>query len=156
MSNTMTQATDKDIREIKSAIEGLGKGTEANTKAIEGIAKGTEANTKAIEGIGKDTEANTKAIEGLGKGTEANTKAIADLTISVNVLKEEMRLGFSDVKGDLKLIDFRLKVLETTAQKLPDLAEKVGELKNWKQVAIVVFTASVSGTIAWFLHSGKV
>ena len=37
----MTQATDTDIREIKTAIE-------ANTKVIESIAKSTEANTKSI------------------------------------------------------------------------------------------------------------
>jgi chromosome segregation ATPase len=88
--------------------------------------------------------------------------AIADLTASVSGLREEMRVGFAnvetriaDVRGDIKVLDNRLGNLETTAQKLPDLAEKVGELKNWKQVAIVIFTASVSGAIAWFLRSGK-
>jgi hypothetical protein len=88
--------------------------------------------------------------------------AIADLTASVGGLREEMRLGFAnvdtklaDIKGDIKVIDSRLNGLETTAQKLPDLAEKVGELKNWKQLAIVIFTASVSGAIAWFLRSGQ-
>jgi hypothetical protein len=30
----MTQATDQDIRELKTAIDALVKGTEANTKAI--------------------------------------------------------------------------------------------------------------------------
>lgn len=116
----MTQATDQDIRELKVAIDAL------------------------------------------GKGTEANTKAIADLTASVSGLREEMRVGFAnvetrlaDVRGDIKVLDNRLGNLKSTAQKLPDLAEKVGELKNWKQIAIVIFTASVSGVIAWFLRSGK-
>ena len=116
----MTQATDQDIRELKVAIDAL------------------------------------------GKGTEANTKAIADLTASVSGLREEMRVGFAnvetrlaDVRGDIKVLDNRLGNLESTAQKLPDLAEKVGELKNWKQIAIVIFTASVSGVIAWFLRSCK-
>jgi hypothetical protein len=116
----MTQATDQDIRELKTAIEAI------------------------------------------GKGTEANTKAIADLTASVSGLREEMRVGFAnvevkfaDVRGDIKLLDNRLGNLESTAQKLPDLAEKIGELKNYKQIAIVVFTASVSSAIAWFLRSGK-
>ncbi len=88
--------------------------------------------------------------------------AIADLTASVGGLREEMRVGFAnvetrlaDVRGDIKVLDNRLGNLESTAQKLPDLAEKVGELKNWKQLAIVIFTASVSGAIAWFFRSGK-
>jgi chromosome segregation ATPase len=129
---TMTQATDQDIREIKISID-----------------------------------ANSRAIDALVKGTEANTKAIADLTASVSGLREEMRVGFAnvevkfaDVRGDIKLLDSRLGNLESTvqstAQKLPDLAEKVGELKNWKQIAIVIFTASVSSGIAWFLRSGKI
>jgi predicted nucleic acid-binding Zn-ribbon protein len=123
----MTQATDQDIREIKGAIDAI------------------------------------------AKGTEANTKAIADLVASVGGLREEMRVGFSnvetklaDVRGDMKVIDTRLgnlesrmNGLESSAQKVSDLAEKVGELKNWKQIAIVVFTASVSSAIAWFLRSGR-
>jgi chromosome segregation ATPase len=130
----MTQATEQDIREIKSAID-----------------------------------ASSRAIETISKGTEANTKAIADLVASVSGLREEMRVGFSnveiklaDVRGDIKVLDTRLGNLESrigglesSAQKVSDLAEKVGELKNWKQLAIVIFTASVSGAIAWFLRSGR-
>ena len=123
----MTQATDQDIREIKSSIDVI------------------------------------------ARATDANTKAIADLVASVGGLREEMRVGFSnvetklaDVRGDMKVLDTRLgnlesrmNGLESSAQKVSDLAEKVGELKNWKQIAIVVFTASVSGSIAWFLRSGQ-
>ena len=130
----MTQATDQNIREIKSSID-----------------------------------ANSRAIDTLVKSSEANTKAIADLVASVSGLREEMRVGFSnvetklaDVRGDMKVLDTRLgnlesrmNGLESSAQKVSDLAEKVGELKNWKQIAIVVFTASVSGSIAWFLRSGQ-
>jgi hypothetical protein len=81
------------------------------------------------------------AIDALAKGSEANTKAIADLTASVSGLREEMRVGFSnvetrfaDARGDIKLLDNRLGHLESTAQKLPDLAEKVGELKYLYQL----------------------
>jgi chromosome segregation ATPase len=134
----MTQATDQDIRELKIAID-----------------------------------TNSRAIDALAKGTEANTKAIADLTASVSGLREEMRVGFSNVEtrfvdlrgqinnvetkleGQIAVCNTKLAGLESTAQKLPDLAEKVGELKNWKQIAIVIFTASVSSGIAWFLRSGK-
>jgi chromosome segregation ATPase len=138
----MTRVTDQDIRELKTAIEAI------------------------------------------AKGTEANTKAIADLTASVSGLREEMRVGFAnaetrftDLKGQINNVQTKLEGqinnvetklegqiavcnakltgLESTAQKLPDLADKVGELKNYKQVIIVIFTALVSGAIAWFLRSGK-
>ncbi len=42
----------------------------------------------------------------------ANTKAIADLTTSVSGLREEMRLGFSDVKGKIDNLDGRLVAVE--------------------------------------------
>jgi hypothetical protein len=44
--------------------------------------------------------------------------------------------------------------LEANTKVIADLTEKVGELKNGKQIAIVVFTASVSGAIAWFVRGG--
>jgi hypothetical protein len=80
----MTQATDTDIRELKTAVEAIGRGTEANTKAIEGLSQTSSAIDRRLEALTKTTEANAKAIE-------ANTKAIADLTL-------EMRMGFGNVE----------------------------------------------------------
>ncbi len=47
----------------------------------------------------------------------------------------------TDLKEVLAKIDNRLERIETTSQiqqpyvqKIPDLAEKVGEMKNWKQI----------------------
>ncbi len=85
----------------------------------------------------------------IAAGNAATQKQIGDLTL-------EMRLGFADLRGELKTIDVRLKNLESNSQKIPDLAEKVGELKNWKQIAIVIFTATVGGAIGWFVRTGKI
>jgi hypothetical protein len=35
--------------------------------------------------------------------------------------------------------------------KLPDISEKFGELKNWRQIAFIII-AAVAG---WFARSGK-
>jgi hypothetical protein len=87
------------------------------------------------------TDTDIREIKDLiAAGNAATQKQIGDLTL-------EMRLGFADMKGELKTIDVRLKNLESNSQKIPDLAEKVGELKNWKQIAIVIFTATVGGAI---------
>ena len=47
----------------------------------------------------------------------------------------------SEIKGEIKVINKeiegvnkRLTNLETSVQKIPDLAEKVGEFNNWKQI----------------------
>jgi chromosome segregation ATPase len=87
----MTQATDTDIRDLKIAVEALSRTTES-------IARSTEANTKILA-------THSERIEGLTKATEANTKAIADLTSSFSGLREEMRVGFSDMKGQINTLD---------------------------------------------------
>jgi C4-type Zn-finger protein len=109
----MTQATDTDIRDIKTSIDNL-----------------------------------TKLTESIARSTEANTKSITDLTL-------EMRTGFTSINGKFDTVNARLTNVETNTKVVFDLTEKVGELKNWKQIAIVVFTSSVSGAIAWYIRSGN-
>jgi hypothetical protein len=122
----MTQATDTDIREIKDLIAA---GNATTQKQIADLAIGTQ-------------------------------KQIADLAMSnqkqISDLDKKIDIGFAEMKGELKTIDTRLKNLESNSQKIPDLAEKVGELKNWKQIAIVIFTATVGGAIGWIVRTGKI
>ena len=94
--------------------------------------------------------------------TQATDTDIRDLKDLITGLRDEMRAEFAIVKTDIKVIntrlgaiDGRLSTLEGTTQKIPDLAEKVGELKNWKQIAIVIFTATVGATIGYFVKIGK-
>jgi hypothetical protein len=86
---------------------------------------------------------------------EETRAGFVDLQGEISDFKHEVRMNFIEIKGDLKVLDSRLKGLEATASKLPDLAEKIGELKNWKQIAIIVFTSSVSGSLAWFLRGSR-
>ena len=100
----MTQATDTDIRELKTAIDG-------NTKSIEALTKTQEANALAIA---------------------AKALAIADLTSSVTGLREEMRLGFSGVQGQITNLDTKLSGQITNAEtkldgKIDTLAGKFDE-----------------------------
>jgi chromosome segregation ATPase len=80
----MTQATDTDIRELKTAIDG---------------------NTRAIATQSDRIEAMDRRIEGIVRGTEANTKAIADLTL-------EMRVGFANIDTKFAQVDTKLTKLE--------------------------------------------
>jgi DNA repair ATPase RecN len=119
----MTYATETDIRELKTAIDGntrsiatqsdrieaIGRGTEANTKAIESIDRRletltltTEANTKAITDLTKTTEAIDRRLEALTKITEVNTKAITDLTL-------EMQVGFKGISGQITNLDTKFE-----------------------------------------------
>ena len=92
-------------------------------------------------------------IQGLDRKMEKGfSSADSKMDLGFSNADRKMEVGFAKLEGKIDNLDSRLSNLESTAAKLPDLAEKVGELKNWKQIAIVVFTASVSGAIAWFFR----
>jgi hypothetical protein len=60
-------------------------------------------------------------------------------------------------------IETRLEEWKISIQKIPDLTEKVGELKNWKQIGLIIATAMISsifsgtigGVIGWLIKGGK-
>ena len=74
------------------------------------------------------------------------------------------------VRDDIKGLDNRLRDLElsqaetkgrmdewkTAIQKIPDLAEKVGELKNWRQTAFVIIAAVISAFLCWIARGVRV
>ena len=104
-------------------------------------------------------------IREIKNAVDANSKAIGDLVTSISGLREDMRVGFSELRGQINSIETKLEgkietvnaklsSLESSTAKIPDLAEKVGELKNWKQIAIIAITGSFSGAIAWFVRGG--
>jgi hypothetical protein len=78
----MTQATDTDIRDIKTAIEG-------------------------------------------------NTRAIGDLTSSVSLLREEMRVGFANVTTQITRLDGRIDKLEATIEGKFDKLDERTKVGFW-------------------------
>ncbi len=104
--------------------------------------------------------------------TENDLKELKDLIINNNKTldmiinnQKVLEKGQADLKEHLteKLtaIDKRLAIVETRLEdwklsidKIPDLAEKVGELKNWRQFLIITVTAVFSGFIGWLIRGG--
>lgn len=91
--------------------------------------------------------------------TESDLRELKDLIV-------ELKLGQSEMKGQLSGIDNRLIRLETkmetkldtlepSIQKIPDLAEKVGELKNWKQIALTLGGAIIGGIISYLARNAN-
>ena len=73
------------------------------------------------------------------------------------------------VRDDIKGLDDRLRAIEigqaeakgrmdewkTAIQKIPDLAEKVGELKNWRQTAFII-AAVISAFLGWIARGARI
>ncbi len=99
--------------------------------------------------------------------TESDIKELKEL---IGAFRKDVNGSFDEVKKELGGIDKRLAVIENRLEdwkpsmsKIPDLAEKVGELKNWKQIGLVfvtavissIFSGTIGGVIGWLIRSGK-
>lgn len=82
------------------------------------------------------------------------------LTLDRRLITVEDRLH--KVEDNVLSLDKRLIVVETNTKamekrmgtvenKLPDISEKFGELKNWRQISFLIL-AAIAG---WFARSGK-
>jgi archaellum component FlaC len=102
--------------------------------------------------------------------TENDLKEIKDLITAQSVQMANMQSQLMDFQTqitDLKVsvgkIEATLQTQQLYLQKVPDLVEKVGELKNWKQVGLIIVTAMISsvmsgtigGGIGWLIRGSK-
>lgn len=90
--------------------------------------------------------------------TESDIKELKDL---INSQFDEVKNRLSSLEIGQAEMRGKLASMETSTGKIPDLAEKLGELKNWKQIGVVVITAFISsifsgligGVIGWLIRS---
>jgi peptidoglycan hydrolase CwlO-like protein len=80
---------------------------------------------------------------------------ITNLDRKIDKLDSKIDNLETKIEGKIDTVNSRLTNIEANTKVIADLSEKVGELKNWKQIAIIVFTASVSGAIAWYVRGGS-
>ena len=128
----MTTVTSNDIQELKDLLSAM---RQENRKQMIYLREETR---KQIDTLKED---NRKQLETL---REENNKQF------INLHKE-----ITEVKIITAKIEGTIQSQAVLTQKIPDLIEKVGELKNWKQIAIVAITAFTSATITWFIRGGN-
>ena len=139
----MTTVTSNDIQELKDLLsarrqENREQMISLREETREQISSLREETREQIDTLKED---NRKQLETL---REENNKQF------VNLHKE-----ITEVKIITAKIEGTIQSQAVLTQKIPDLIEKVGELKNWKQIAIVAITAFTSATITWFIRGGN-
>lgn len=89
--------------------------------------------------------------------------AKAELKQEITETKAELKQDISDVKGEVKAlqaevkgIEKRLSNVEVSVTKIPEITEKFGELKNWRQTAFVIIAGVVSAFLGWIARGGRV
>jgi hypothetical protein len=129
----MSAVTDTDLKRLEDLIIGIANGQ----KAIETRLTGVETRLTAIE-VGQ-----------------------TEIKGEIKTLQEGQRtleLGQSDIRGDIKVVNARLDGIGDRIKpidKIPDLAERVGEFKIWRQVVIIAFTALLTGVVTWIVRSAN-
>ena len=79
----------------------------------------------------------------LGQKLEQGLEKVSD-----NIDKNSAEIV--DVKIAIAKVDASLSEWRPSIQKIPDLAEKIGESKNWRQIVIIAITAIVT----WLVKEG--
>lgn len=139
----MTTVTSNDIQELKDLLSAMRQENREQISSLreetrEQISSLREENREQIDTLKED---NRQQLETL---REENNKQF------INLHKE-----ITEVKIITAKIEGTIQSQAILTQKIPDLIEKVGELKNWKQIAIVAITAFTSATITWFIRGGN-
>jgi predicted nuclease with TOPRIM domain len=87
----------------------------------------------------------------------------AELTQNIIETKSELKQDISDLKGDIKALhvevkglEKRLSNVETSTAKIPEITEKFGELKNWRQTAFIIIAGVVSAFLGWIARGNKI
>jgi DNA repair exonuclease SbcCD ATPase subunit len=128
----MTTVTSNDIQELKDLLSAM---RQENRKQMISLREETR---KQIDTLKED---NRKQLETL---REENNKQFINLHQEIT----EVKIITAKIEGTIQS-------QAVLTPKIPDLIEKVGELKNWKQIAIVAITAFTSATITWFIRGGN-
>ncbi|MDJ0601450.1 MAG: hypothetical protein QNJ37_21725 [Crocosphaera sp.] len=109
-------------------------------------------NEPIITGI---VEEMLKRIEGK---LDKQSEEISAIKTEIGEMKTEMgrmNTEMGRMSTEIGYIKGTLETQQIFVQKIPDLAEKVGELKNWRQFVIITVTATVSGVIGWLVRGGN-
>ncbi len=115
----MTQSTDRDITEIKSAIESIVRSTDANTKAIATLSNQIADLTLEMR---------------LGFA-------------NVDIKFSEVRGEIKEVRGDIKVVDTRLVEVDRKIDKLDTRIDKQ-DTRLWAFViSVLTITVGICGTL---------
>jgi len=139
----MTTVTSNDIQELKDLLSAMREETREQISFLR------EETREQISSLREETREQIDALK------EDNRKQLENLREENNKQFINLHKEITEVKIITAKIEGTIQSQAVLTQKIPDLIEKVGELKNWKQIAIVAITAFTSATITWFIRGGN-
>lgn len=151
----MAKVTENDLKRLEGLIMNRFDQLEEGQRILENRLNSCETGQTTIK----------EKIEPVIIGQTTVKEDLKNLEVVQREVKEEINktiIKITELQGDSQTIKAkldgvsdRLKSIETAIIKIPDLAEKVGELKYWRQIVIVILTATISGFIGWLIGVGN-
>jgi DNA repair exonuclease SbcCD ATPase subunit len=139
----MTTVTSNDIQELKDLLSAM---RQENREQMISLREDTREQMTSLR---EDTREQMDTLK------EDNRQQLETLREENNKQFINLHKEITEVKIITAKIEGTIQSQAVLTQKIPDLIEKVGELKNWKQIAIVAITAFTSATITWFIRGGN-
>ena len=139
----MTTVTSNDIQELKDLLSAM---RQENREQMISLREDTR---EQISSLREETREQIDALK------EDNRQQLETLREENNQQFINLQKEITEVKIITAKIEGTIQSQAVLTQKIPDLIEKVGELKNWNQIAIVAITAFTSATITWFIRGGN-
>ena len=139
----MTTVTSNDIQELKDLLSAMRQENREQMISLR------QENREQMISLREETRKQIDTLK------EDNRKQLETLREENNQQFINLQKEITEVKIITAKIEGTIQSQAVLTQKIPDLIEKVGELKNWKQIAIVAITAFTSATITWFIRGGN-
>jgi archaellum component FlaC len=99
------------------------------------------------------TESDIKDLKDLINSVKGDIKGIDNRITNLETRISTLENRFTTFEINQVEIKTKLANVEISSQKIPDLAEKVGELKNWKQIALTLGGALIGGVITYLVKT---
>jgi hypothetical protein len=82
----------------------------------------------------------------MATATDTDIKEIKDILTNIQTQIVDLKLSVGKIEATLQ-------TQGPSIQKIPDLAEKVGELKNWKQIGLTIVGGLIGAWITFLLKT---
>jgi DNA repair exonuclease SbcCD ATPase subunit len=150
----MTTVTSNDIQELKDLLSAM---RQENREQMISLREDTREQMTSLREETREqmTSLREETREQMDTLKEDNRQQLETLREENNKQFINLHKEITEVKIITAKIEGTIQSQAVLTQKIPDLIEKVGELKNWKQIAIVAITAFTSATITWFIRGGN-
>jgi dsDNA-specific endonuclease/ATPase MutS2 len=140
----MTSSTKSELKELKELILAQNGKLEAKLNELQ----------KDIGNLRGEVKEDINNLRSEVKEDINNLRS--EVKEDINNLKHELKEDISKLKADISKLEGTMIGWSNSIQKIPDLAEKVGELKNWRRIAFLIITGGFGTILGWFIRSGRI